>query len=66
MPVENLVGEENKGWTYAKYLPQESSSAGGPGASGRAFARRSVSLQNLVEDAARRMASRLSARAGMT
>ena len=20
MPVENLVGEENKGWTYAKYL----------------------------------------------
>ena len=20
VPVENLVGEENKGWTYAKYL----------------------------------------------
>ena len=20
MPVENLVGEENKGWTYAKFL----------------------------------------------
>ena len=20
-PVENLIGEENKGWTYAKFLP---------------------------------------------
>jgi alkylation response protein AidB-like acyl-CoA dehydrogenase len=38
VPVENLIGEENKGWTYAKYLlTYERSSLAGIGASMAAF-----------------------------
>ena len=34
VPVENLVGEENKGWTYAKYLlTHERTNIAGVGAS---------------------------------
>ena len=39
VPVENLVGEENKGWTYAKYLlTHERTGLGGVGASQAALA----------------------------
>jgi len=39
VPVGNLVGEENKGWTYAKYLlTHERTSLGGVGASQAALA----------------------------
>ena len=38
VPVENLVGEENKGWTYAKYLlTYERTNIAGVGASMAAF-----------------------------
>jgi len=38
VPVENLVGEENKGWTYAKYLlTYERTGIAGVGASMAAF-----------------------------
>jgi alkylation response protein AidB-like acyl-CoA dehydrogenase len=38
VPVEDLIGEENKGWTYAKYLlTYERSSLAGIGASMAAF-----------------------------
>lgn len=38
VPVENLVGEENKGWTYAKYLlTYERTTLAGIGASMAAF-----------------------------
>ncbi len=38
VPVENLVGEENKGWTYAKYLlTYERTNIAGVGASIAAF-----------------------------
>lgn len=38
VPVENLVGEENRGWTYAKYLlTYERTSIAGVGASMAAF-----------------------------
>ena len=38
VPVENLVGEENKGWTYAKYLlTYERTSIAGVGTSMAAF-----------------------------
>ncbi len=38
VPVENLVGEENKGWTYAKYLlTHERTNIAGVGASGAAL-----------------------------
>ncbi|MAN12620.1 MAG: pimeloyl-CoA dehydrogenase large subunit [Sphingobium sp.] len=40
VPVENLVGEENKGWTYAKYLlTYERTNIAGVGASMAAFER---------------------------
>jgi len=40
VPVANLVGEENKGWTYAKYLlTYERTNIAGVGASMAAFAR---------------------------
>ena len=40
VPVANLVGEENKGWTYAKYLlTYERTNIAGVGASMEAFAR---------------------------
>lgn len=40
VPVENLVGEENKGWTYAKYLlTYERTNIAGVGASVAAFDR---------------------------
>ena len=39
VPIENLVGEENKGWTYAKYLlTHERTGLGGVGASQAALA----------------------------
>ncbi|WP_121067992.1 acyl-CoA dehydrogenase family protein [Chachezhania antarctica] len=39
VPVENLVGEENKGWTYAKYLlTHERTNIAGVGASKAALA----------------------------
>ncbi|AEG47800.1 Isovaleryl-CoA dehydrogenase [Sphingobium chlorophenolicum L-1] len=39
VPAENLVGEENKGWTYAKYLlTYERTNIAGVGASMAAFA----------------------------
>ena len=39
VPAENLVGEENKGWTYAKYLlTHERTGLGGIGASQAALA----------------------------
>lgn len=39
VPVDNLVGEENKGWTYAKYLlTYERTNIAGVGASMAAFA----------------------------
>ncbi len=38
VPVENLIGEENKGWTYAKYLlTYERTNIAGVGASMAAF-----------------------------
>ena len=38
VPVENLIGEENKGWTYAKYLlTHERTNIAGVGASMAAF-----------------------------
>jgi alkylation response protein AidB-like acyl-CoA dehydrogenase len=40
VPVENLVGEENKGWTYAKFLlGHERTNIAGVGASKRELAR---------------------------
>ena len=40
VPVDNLVGEENKGWTYAKYLlTYERTNIAGVGASMAAFER---------------------------
>jgi alkylation response protein AidB-like acyl-CoA dehydrogenase len=40
VPVENLVGEENKGWTYAKYLlTYERTDTAGVGAAMAAFDR---------------------------
>ena len=40
VPVENLVGEENRGWTYAKYLlTYERTNIAGVGASMAAFER---------------------------
>ncbi len=40
VPVENLVGEENKGWTYAKYLlTYERTNIAGVGASAASFDR---------------------------
>ena len=40
VPVENLVGEENKGWTYAKFLlGHERTSIAGVGASKRELQR---------------------------
>ncbi|MGF7149763.1 hypothetical protein FHS96_003414 [Sphingomonas zeicaulis] len=40
VPVENLVGEENKGWTYAKYLlTYERTNIAGVGSSMAAFER---------------------------
>ena len=39
VPIENLVGEENKGWTYAKYLlTHERTGLGGVGTSQAALA----------------------------
>ncbi len=46
VPVENLVGEENKGWTYAKFLlGNERTSMAGTGKSRRALA----NLRKIVE-----------------
>ncbi len=39
VPAENLVGEENKGWTYAKYLLEFERGRARP--SGHGYARRS-------------------------
>ena len=48
VPVENLVGEENKGWTYAKFLLEHERS-------GMASAARSrAALERLKEIARRR------------
>jgi alkylation response protein AidB-like acyl-CoA dehydrogenase len=46
VPVENLIGEENKGWTYAKFLlGNERTSMAGIGRSTRGLAR----LKNIVK-----------------
>ena len=51
MPAENLIGEENKGWTYAKYLlGNERTSIAGVGRSKRDLER----LKQIVEDRDRR------------
>ena len=40
VPVQNLVGQENRGWTYAKYLlTYERTNIAGIGASIAAFER---------------------------
>ncbi|RZK90648.1 MAG: pimeloyl-CoA dehydrogenase large subunit [Methylobacterium sp.] len=49
VPVENLVGEENKGWTYAKYLlTYERTNIAGVGASMAAFDRLKATAGSLT------------------
>ena len=49
VPAENLVGEENKGWTYAKFLlGHERTNIAGIGTAKRAFMRQALSAQTLA------------------
>lgn len=51
VPAENLVGEENLGWTYAKYLlTYERTNIAGVGASMAAFERLKTAAQTATKD----------------
>ncbi|POR54640.1 hypothetical protein B0G62_102248 [Paraburkholderia eburnea] len=51
VPVENLVGEENKGWTYAKYLlTYERTNIAGVGFSVAALARLKLAAQKVTRN----------------
>ena len=51
VPVENLVGEENKGWTYAKYLlTYERTNIAGVGFSVAALARLKHAAQQIMRN----------------